>query len=92
MVYCLDAWGFHESLVAHGFKVLEKFGGGGSEVGDKLLPEVEEGEAELAMVIVEAVAAIFRGVAMCKKMDDEKYRTVLLLVKEVRDWFRSVWD
>ncbi|KAL0890878.1 hypothetical protein Bca101_014861 [Brassica carinata] len=86
MIHCLDAWGFHESAVAQGFKVLEKLRG--SEVGSKLLPEVKEGEAELAMVLVEAVAAIFKGVAMSKKIDDDPYKTVLLLLEEIRDWFR----
>lgn len=90
MIYCLDAWGFHESVIAQAFKVLEKLRGG--EAGSKLLPEVKEGEAELAMVLVEAVAAVFKGVAMSKQVDDEPYRTVLLMVEEVRDWFRSVWD
>ncbi|KAF3592824.1 hypothetical protein DY000_02027105 [Brassica cretica] len=67
---------------------LESFSAQGGEVGSKLLPEVKEGEAELAMVLVEAVAAIFKGVAMCKQVDDEPYRTVLLLLEEVRAWFR----
>ncbi|KAJ0263460.1 Separase [Hirschfeldia incana] len=86
MVYCLDVWGFHEIVVAQGFKVLEKLRGG--EAGSKLLPVVKEGEAELAMVLVEAVAAIFKGVAMFNQVDNEKYKTVLLLLEEVRDWFR----
>ncbi|CAN6914161.1 unnamed protein product [Brassica oleracea] len=86
MIYCLDAWGFHESVIVQAFKVVEKLRGG--EVGSKLLPEVKEGEAELAMVLVEAVAAVFKGVAMCKQVDDEPYRTVLLMVEEVRDWLR----
>ncbi|XP_048596928.1 separase-like isoform X3 [Brassica napus] len=84
MVYCLDAWGFHESVNTQAFKVLEKLRGSSS----RLLPEVKDGEAELAMVVVEAVTAIFKAVAMSQQRDDKMYRKVVLLLDEVRAWFR----
>ena len=90
MVYCLDAWGFHESVSTQAFKVLEKLRG--SDASSRLLPEVKDGEAELAMVVVEAVTAIFKAVAMSQQRDDKMYRKVVLLLGEVRAWFRSVWD
>ncbi|RID78478.1 hypothetical protein BRARA_A01307 [Brassica rapa] len=86
MVYCLDAWGFHESVSTQAFKVLEKLRGSG--VKSRLLPEVKDGEAELAMVVVEAVTAIFKAVAMSQQRDDKMYRKVVLLLGEVRAWFR----
>ncbi|CAN7071285.1 unnamed protein product [Brassica oleracea var. botrytis] len=86
MVYCLDAWGFHESVNTQAFKVLEKLRGSG--VKSRLLPEVKDGEAELAMVLVEAVTAIFKAVAMSQQRDDKMYRKVVLLLDEVRAWFR----
>ncbi|CAN8325640.1 unnamed protein product [Cochlearia groenlandica] len=92
MIYCLDVWGFYESVNTQSFKVLEKLRG--SDVGSRkrrLLPEVKDGEAELGMVIVEAVAAIFKSVAMGQQIDDKPYRKVLLLLEEVRAWFRLVY-
>ena len=90
MVYCLDAWGFHESVNTQAFKVLEKLRGSG--VKSPLLPEVKDGEAELGMVLVEAVTAIFKAVAMSQQRDDKMYRKVVVLLDEVRAWFRLVWD
>ena len=57
-----------------------------------MLPEVKDGEAELAMVLVEAVTAIFKAVAMSQQRDDKMHRKVIVLLGEVRAWFRSVWD
>ncbi|CAH2078208.1 unnamed protein product [Thlaspi arvense] len=89
MIYCLDAWGFYENVNSQAFKLLERLRG--SDVRSRkcrLLPEVQDGEADLAMVIVEAVAAIFKAVAMGQQTDDKPYRRVLLLLEEVRAWFR----
>ncbi|XP_024005725.1 separase isoform X2 [Eutrema salsugineum] len=89
MIYCLDAWGFYERVSAQAFKVLERLRGSGiSSRKCRLLPEVQDGEAELAMVIVEAVAAVFKAIGMALQTDDKPYRTALLLLEEVRAWFR----
>lgn len=91
MIYCLDAWGFYENVYTEAFKVLEKLRGSDSKSRKcRLLPEVQDGEAELALVVVDAVAAIFRAVAMSQQIDDKRYRKVLLLLEEVRAWFRLV--
>ncbi|VVB12005.1 unnamed protein product, partial [Arabis nemorensis] len=89
MVYCLDAWGFHDIVYTQAFKVLEKLRG--SDISSRnclLLPKVQDGESELAMVLVEAVAAIFKAVAMVQQTDDKQYRKCLVLLEEVRAWFR----
>ncbi|KAL1201644.1 Separase [Cardamine amara subsp. amara] len=89
MIYCLDAWGLYENVYTQAFKVLEKLRG--SEISSRkcrLLPEVQDGEAELATVLVEVVAAIFKAAAMVKQTDDKRYRKALLLLEEVRAWFR----
>lgn len=92
MIYCLDAWGFHENVYTQAFKVLEKLRC--SDISSRkclLLPKVQDGEAELAMVLVEAVAAIFKAVGMVQQTEDKQHRKALLLLEEVRAWFRSVW-
>ncbi|CAA7060137.1 unnamed protein product [Microthlaspi erraticum] len=89
MIYCLDAWGFYENVNSQSFKVLEKLRG--SDISSRkcrLLPEVQDGEAELAMVLVEVVAAIFKSVGMGQQADDKLYRKSLLLLEEVRPWFK----
>ncbi|EOA19088.1 hypothetical protein CARUB_v10007755mg [Capsella rubella] len=89
MVYCLDAWGLYENVYTEAFKVLEKLRGSESKSRKcRLLPEVQDGEAELALVVVDAVATIIRAVAMGQQFDDKRYRKVLLLLEEVRAWFR----
>lgn len=89
MVYCLDDWGFYENANTQAFKVLEKLRG--SDTSSRkcrlLLPVVQDGEAELAGVLVEAVAAIFKAVGMGQQTDDKLYRKSLLLLEEVRPWF-----
>uniref|UniRef100_A0A1J3F8L7 separase n=1 Tax=Noccaea caerulescens TaxID=107243 RepID=A0A1J3F8L7_NOCCA len=89
MIYCLDVWGFYENVNTQAFKVLEKLRG--SDISSRkcrLLPVVQDGEAELAMVLVEAVAAIFKAVGMDQQTDDKLYRKSLLLLEEVRPWFK----
>ncbi|XP_020873224.1 separase isoform X2 [Arabidopsis lyrata subsp. lyrata] len=89
MVYCLDVWGFYENMYSEAFKVLEKLRGSDSKSRNcRLLPEVQDGEADMALVVVDAVAAIFRAVAMGQQLDDKRYRKVLLLLEEVGGWFR----
>ncbi|CAH8360120.1 unnamed protein product [Eruca vesicaria subsp. sativa] len=89
MIYCLDNWGFYESVNTQAFKVLEKLRGSSVKSRLLLLPEVKEGEAELAMVLVEAVTVIFKAVGMMSQQGDDKmYRKVVVLVGEVRDWLR----
>lgn len=91
MVYCLDVWGLYENMYSEAFKVLEKLRGSDSKSRNcRLLPEVQDGEADMALVVVDAVAAIFRAVAMGQQLDDKRYRKVLLLLEEVGGWFRSV--
>ncbi|KAG2240437.1 hypothetical protein Bca52824_090755 [Brassica carinata] len=88
MIHCLDVWGFHESVHTQAVKVLEKLRGYGGGDSRLLLPEVRDGEAELGMVVVEAVTAIFKAVGMSQQGDDKMYRKVLVLLGEVRAWLR----
>ncbi|CAE6181743.1 unnamed protein product [Arabidopsis arenosa] len=89
MIYCLDVWGLYENEYTEAFKVLEKLRGSDSKSRKcQLLPEVQDGEAEMALVVVDAVASIFRAVAMGQQLDDKRYRKVLLLLEEVGGWFR----
>ncbi|XP_010448796.1 PREDICTED: separase isoform X2 [Camelina sativa] len=87
MIYCLDVWGLYENVYAEGFKVLEKLRGG-SDCKSRLLPEVQDGEAQLALVVVDAVNAIVKAVAMGQHLEDKRCRKVLVLIEEVRPWFR----
>ncbi|XP_010540470.1 PREDICTED: separase isoform X2 [Tarenaya hassleriana] len=91
MIYCLETWGLYEIAYAHGFRVLANLGGSNSSSRKRrCLPEAkaEHGGTELAMVVVEVVAAIFKCVAMGQEVDSDRYRTVLLLLEEVKPWFR----
>ncbi|CAB79252.1 putative protein [Arabidopsis thaliana] len=89
MIHCLDVWGLYENVYTEAFKVLEKLRGSDSKSRkSRLLPEVQDGDAEMALVVVDAVAAIFRAVAMSQQLDDKRYRKVLLLLEEVGGWLR----
>ncbi|KAL9818505.1 Separase [Arabidopsis thaliana] len=89
MIHCLDVWGLYENVYTEAFKVLEKLRGSDSNSRkSRLLPEVQDGDAEMALVVVDAVAAIFRAVAMSQQLDDKRYRKVLLLLEEVGGWLR----
>ncbi|XP_038681739.1 separase isoform X2 [Tripterygium wilfordii] len=91
LVHCLAAWGRHGEAEREALWVLERLRGvdlGVKEWGKFLPGAVENGDGELAALLVEVVAMVVKCLATGQSKDERDYGKVVDLVEEVRPWFR----
>ncbi|KAF3435151.1 hypothetical protein FNV43_RR22238 [Rhamnella rubrinervis] len=95
LLHCLEAWGRYKEAEAEGYRILEDFktidaGGKSVKCEGRFLPDLEKWRAdkEFVCLVLEIVVTLVKCVSMGRSMNDDDYRKVLLLVEEVRSWFR----
>ncbi|XP_022748574.1 separase isoform X3 [Durio zibethinus] len=91
LVYCLNAWGSYEEGENEAFRVLERLRGETHSEG-KFVPGIDVGasDSKFGSIVVEAVAAVVKNVAMGKSKDCAKYERILALLGQVRPWYRAL--
>ncbi|XWS55202.1 hypothetical protein CRYUN_Cryun10bG0154400 [Craigia yunnanensis] len=89
LVYCLQAWGRYEEGESEAFRVLERLSEEAHTEG-KFVPSIDVGggDSKFGSIVVEAVAAVVKNVAMGKNKDRGKYERVLALLEQVSPWYR----
>lgn len=103
-MHCLIRWERYQDAINEGFRVLKDIGGvklegcGWKVSMGQLVPRlvVVDGdgnggiEGDIVRLIVDLAVSIAQCVSLSKDKDAEKYNDLLILLEEVRPWFRSV--
>ncbi|CAK7357007.1 unnamed protein product [Dovyalis caffra] len=99
LVCCLEAWGLYRDGENEGFRVLERLraldlgpkpkNNKKKKLGKYLPVLLENGDLDFAKMVVEAVVAIMKCVALGKSKNDDHYKRVIGMIQEVKPWFRS---
>ncbi|KAJ7968102.1 separase [Quillaja saponaria] len=95
MVHCLEAWGRYKDAEVEGLRVLERlraisFSSKSVKNVGKFVPDVDKGggDKEFAFLVVEIVATLVKCTALGQSQEGGDYDRVLILLEEVRPWFR----
>ncbi|KNA25484.1 hypothetical protein SOVF_006490 [Spinacia oleracea] len=103
-VHCLIRWERYQDAINEGFRVLKDIGGvklegcGWKVSMGQLVPRlvVVDGdgnggiEGDIVRLIVDLAVSIAQCVSLSKDKDAEKYNDLLILLEEVRPWFRHL--
>ncbi|KAI3715733.1 hypothetical protein L6452_22720 [Arctium lappa] len=91
LMHCYENWGRYEDAQNEGFSVLEFIGKLSGKRSGKLrgriLPELgkDNGDKDVAMLIIEVVVTLVKCVSSARSKNEENFRRVLSVVKEIQE-------
>ncbi|KAL4573492.1 hypothetical protein LXL04_020300 [Taraxacum kok-saghyz] len=96
LIHCYQVWGRYEDAQNEGFSLLEYiwklWGERGGNLKREVIPQLtkENGDKDVAMLILDVVVTHCNCVLNGRSKDNEVYRRLLSMVDEVQPWWRFV--